>query len=188
MLLAKWGFLDFPNISRLHHNSDSSHRHTCIYKPLYKRQRGNMFGKTKTRKNNWQKKNTLKHSIIISSDQKIVNKLQQKVEKVTLRPRNIFPESRGGQKGLWTQLTGHFFVSQIFDLQVQKAELRLASTRDILSLLPITATHLHTVSRHNGATGEVHSRNSTLIKAHSGLRYSSKDNHNGGEACPGNPC
>lgn len=40
MLFAEWGFLDFPNISRLHHDSDSSHWHTFIYKPLYKRERG----------------------------------------------------------------------------------------------------------------------------------------------------
>lgn len=59
-----------------------------------------------------------KHRNTVSSKtkpKKIVHKLQQRVEKSLLDFATSFLEQRRGQKGLWTQLAGHFFVSQIFE-------------------------------------------------------------------------
>lgn len=96
---------------------------------------GVMFGKTKKMKN-FRQKNTLKHSIIMSLDQiKTVTakriKKSLSISQRRLRNQETVGGRGGGQKGLRTQLTGHVFVSEISESHTQKAELRLASTRDI---------------------------------------------------------
>lgn len=79
--------------SRLHHNSDSSHRHTFIHKPLYKREREeSCLGKQREGRSNRQ--NTLKHSYRHKFGSK--NSYRKRVEKSLLDHCNIFPQ---GPKG-----------------------------------------------------------------------------------------
>lgn len=73
-----------------------------------------MFGKTKTKKQTEKHTETQYHHHHQKKKKKVY-KLQQRVEKSLLDPCNIFLEPRRSQKGPWTQLTGHFFVSQIFE-------------------------------------------------------------------------
>lgn len=136
----KRGFLDFPNISRLRHDSDSSScQHIFIYKPLHKGERGFMFGKAKRRKNTLETQyhHHYHHQVWIKKIS-----LQQRVEKSLadiLQHLSFWSWDGAKEAHRRTQTSQH-----------QKHSSRVSQSTTLRRL-------------------EVRSRNSTLIKAHSRL-------------------
>lgn len=136
----KRGFLDFPNISRLRHDSDSSScQHIFIYKPLHKGERGFMFGKAKRRKNTLETQyhHHYHHQVWIKKIS-----LQQRVEKSLadiLQHLSFWSWDGAKEAHRRTQTSQH-----------QKHSSRVSQSTTLRRL-------------------EVRSKNSTLIKAHSRL-------------------